>query len=59
MITEKRILVTLRNARACSPDNQIDAVDVGTPELTSPRLLACSLGSQVALARPSPVAFGS
>jgi hypothetical protein len=31
-------LITLRNASACSPDIQIDAVDVGTPELTSPRL---------------------
>ena len=38
MITRKRIFITLRNAPGALADYQIDAVDVGTPELTSPRL---------------------
>jgi hypothetical protein len=59
VFTQERILITLRNAGACLPDNQTDAVDVGTPELTSPRLQHVLTGSQVALVRSSPVAFGS
>ena len=46
--------VTRRGAQA---DYQIDAVDVGTPELTSPRL-SHAAGWQVAPVRRGPVAFG-
>ena len=57
-LTRERIQITVCNARRGVSDIQIDAVDVGAPELTSPRLQRAS-GWQVAPARHRPVACWS